>query len=110
MCGTSSTARTPTTTRPTTSEELPVKDRLTTRVCLTLTDDSTHDKTVAHPRGTGDHAFTNDDIIAKDRKLTHSVISPLYAVDCCVVIGLGHTLPIWLRRVHRHRSRSPLSE
>ena len=42
---------------------------------LTLKDGSTRDKTVAHPRGTGDRVLTNADIVVKYRSLTRSVIS-----------------------------------
>ena len=55
-------------------DQLPVDQRLTTRVRLTLKDGSTRDKVVAHPRGTGDRRFTNADIVDKYRSLTHSVI------------------------------------
>jgi 2-methylcitrate dehydratase PrpD len=44
-------------------------------VRLTLKDGSTHEKTVAHPRGTGDRVLTNADIVDKYRSLTRSVIS-----------------------------------
>ena len=53
-----------------------MNERLTTQVRLTLKDDSTRDRVVAHPRGTGDRVFTNADIVHKYRSLTHSVISP----------------------------------
>ena len=56
-------------------DQLPVEDRLTTRVRLTLKDGNTRDKVVAHPRGTGDRLLTNADIVAKYRSLTRSVIS-----------------------------------
>jgi aconitate decarboxylase len=56
-------------------DQLPVEDRETTRVRLTLKDGSTRDKTVAHPRGTGDRVLTNADIVDKYRSLTRSVIS-----------------------------------
>src|SRR6201998_3513393 len=56
-------------------DQLPVDDRETTRVRLTLKDGSTRDKTVAHPRGTGDRVLTNADIVDKYRSLTRSVIS-----------------------------------
>ena len=55
-------------------DELPVNERLTTRVRLTLKDGSTRDKTVAHPRGTGERVLTNADIVVKYRSLTRSVI------------------------------------
>src|ERR1700690_1060018 len=38
-------------------DQLPVDDRLTTRVRLTLKDGSTRDKVVAHPRGTGNRVL-----------------------------------------------------
>jgi 2-methylcitrate dehydratase PrpD len=44
-------------------------------VRLTLKDGSTRDKTVAHPRGTGDRVLTNADIVIKYRSLTRSVIT-----------------------------------
>ncbi len=56
-------------------DQLPVDERETTRVRLTLKDGSTRDKTVAHPRGTGDQVLTNADIVVKYRSLTRSVIS-----------------------------------
>src|SRR5271155_1891794 len=56
-------------------DRLPVDQRETTRVRLTLKDGSTLDKTVAHPRGTGDRVLTNADIVDKYRSLTRSVIS-----------------------------------
>jgi aconitate decarboxylase len=55
-------------------DELPVNERLTTRVRVTLKDGSTRDKAVAHPRGTGERVLTNADIVAKYRSLTRSVI------------------------------------
>jgi aconitate decarboxylase len=55
-------------------DELPVNERLTTRVRVTLKDGSIRDKTVAHPRGTGERVLTNADIVAKYRSLTRSVI------------------------------------
>ena len=56
-------------------DQLPVDERETTRVRLTLNDGSTRDKTVAHPRGTGDRVLTNADIVVKYRSLTRCVIS-----------------------------------
>jgi 2-methylcitrate dehydratase PrpD len=56
-------------------DQLPVTERLTTQVRITLTDGSTHAATVAHPRGNGDHALTNSEIRDKYRKLTNRVIS-----------------------------------
>ena len=58
-----------------TYDQLPVDERLTTRVHLTLKDGSTRDQVVAHPRGTGDRVLTNADIVVKYRSLTRSVIS-----------------------------------
>ena len=55
-------------------DALPLQDRLTTRVALTLKDGSTREKTVAHPPGTGDRLLTDADIVAKYRSLTHSLI------------------------------------
>src|SRR5262249_32294218 len=55
-------------------DQLPVADRLSTKVRLTLKDGSTREKVVAHPRGTGDRLLTNADIVAKYRSLTRSVI------------------------------------
>jgi 2-methylcitrate dehydratase PrpD len=56
-------------------DKLPVEDRLTTRVRLTLKDGSTREKVVAHPRGTGDRALSDADIVDKYRRLTRTVIS-----------------------------------
>jgi aconitate decarboxylase len=56
-------------------DQLPLDERETTRVRLTLKDGSTRDKTVAHPRGTGDRVLSNADIVVKYRSLTRSVIS-----------------------------------
>src|SRR5271169_4914913 len=56
-------------------DQLPVDERLTTRVRLTFKDGSTRDKVVAHPRGTGDRTLTNAEIRDKYAKLTHDVIS-----------------------------------
>jgi 2-methylcitrate dehydratase PrpD len=56
-------------------DQLPVTERETTRVCITLKDGSTRNKVVAHPRGTGQRALTNDEILDKYRSLTRSVIS-----------------------------------
>jgi 2-methylcitrate dehydratase PrpD len=56
-------------------DALPVQDRLTTRVTVTLTDGSTREQTVAHPPGTGDQQLSDADIVAKYRNLTRSVIS-----------------------------------
>jgi aconitate decarboxylase len=56
-------------------DQLPVTERETTRVCITLKDGSTRNKVVAHPRGTGQRTLTNDEILGKYRSLTRSVIS-----------------------------------
>jgi 2-methylcitrate dehydratase PrpD len=56
-------------------DHLPVDDRLTTRVRLTLRDRSVRERVVAHPRGTGDRVLTDADIVAKYRSLTASVIA-----------------------------------
>jgi 2-methylcitrate dehydratase PrpD len=58
-----------------TYDKLPVDQRLTTRVRLTLKDGSTHEKVVAHPRGTGDQGLSDADIVEKYRSLTRTVIS-----------------------------------
>ena len=56
-------------------DRLPVDERLTTRLRLTLKDGSTRDKVVAHPRGTGKRMLTDADIVEKYRSLTRSVIT-----------------------------------
>jgi aconitate decarboxylase len=56
-------------------DNLPIDERLTTRVRLTSNDESIHTAKVVHPRGTGDRNLTNDDIVDKYTKLTHRVIS-----------------------------------
>ena len=56
-------------------DHLPVDDRLTTRVRLTMKDRSIRERVVAHPRGTGDNVLTDADIVAKYRSLTASVIA-----------------------------------
>lgn len=56
-------------------DALPVEERLTTRVVVTLKDGSLHEQTTVHPRGTGDRQLSNDDIVEKYRNLTHSIIS-----------------------------------
>jgi 2-methylcitrate dehydratase PrpD len=56
-------------------DHLPVDDRLTTRVRLTLKDHSVRERVVAHPRGTGDRVLSDADIVAKYRSLTASVIN-----------------------------------
>src|SRR5258708_32077794 len=57
-------------------DQLPVDERLTMRVRLTLKDGSTRERLVAHPRGTGDRVLTNADIVVKYRSLTRSAIPP----------------------------------
>jgi len=55
-------------------DALPASQRLTTRVLITLHDDTTREQVVTHPRGTGDHQLTNAQIVDKYRHLTHRVI------------------------------------
>ena len=57
-------------------DNLPIDERLTTQVRLTLSDGSTQAATVAHPRGTGDRNLTNAEIRGKFNKLTQRAISP----------------------------------
>ena len=56
-------------------DKLPVSERETTRVCIKSKDGSKHSKVVAHPRGTGPRALTNDEILEKYRSLTRPIIS-----------------------------------
>jgi 2-methylcitrate dehydratase PrpD len=56
-------------------DSLPIDERLTTGVRLTLDDGSTRAAKVAHPRGTGDRNLTNADIRDKYAKLTRRAIS-----------------------------------
>ena len=56
-------------------DALPVEQRLTTRVRITLKDGGTRKKTTVHPRGTGDRLLSDADIVEKYRTLTRSVIS-----------------------------------
>jgi 2-methylcitrate dehydratase PrpD len=56
-------------------DRLPVDERLTTQVRITLTDGSTRTATVAHPKGNGKNALTNPEIREKYRKLTDRAIS-----------------------------------
>ena len=56
-------------------DNLPIDERLTTQVRLTLKDGTTHVAKVVHPRGTGDRNLTNADIRDKYAKLTHRIIS-----------------------------------
>src|SRR5580692_2773439 len=56
-------------------DKLPADERLTTQVRLTLTDGTTRDAKVVHPRGTGDRSLTNTGIRDKYAKLTHRIIS-----------------------------------
>ena len=55
-------------------DNLPVDDRLTTRVRLTFNDGSSRVAKVAHPRGTGDRNLTNAEIRDKFAKLTRDAI------------------------------------
>ena len=57
-------------------DQLPVDERLTTQLRITLTDGSTRTATVAHPRGNGANALTNGEVREKYRKLTNHTISP----------------------------------
>jgi 2-methylcitrate dehydratase PrpD len=56
-------------------DSLPIDDRLTTQVRLTLNDGRTHSAKVVHPRGTGDNSLTNAQIRDKYSKLSHRIIS-----------------------------------
>jgi 2-methylcitrate dehydratase PrpD len=56
-------------------DNLPIDDRLTTRVRVTFNDGSSRVAKVAHPRGTGDRNLTNAEIRDKFAKLTHRAIS-----------------------------------
>src|SRR5579863_6587881 len=56
-------------------DNLPIDERLTTQVRVTLNDGSTRAAKVVHPRGTGDRSLTNADIRDKYAKLTHRIIS-----------------------------------
>jgi aconitate decarboxylase len=56
-------------------DKLPVDERLTTQVRLTLKDGTTRAATVVHPRGTGDRSLTNAEIRAKYAKLTRRCIA-----------------------------------
>jgi aconitate decarboxylase len=56
-------------------DSLPMDERLTTQVRLTLMDGSTRSAKVAHPRGTGDRSLTNAEIREKYAKLTHRAIT-----------------------------------
>lgn len=49
---------------------MPVDDKLTTRLRLTLKDAGTHESVVAHPRGTGDRLPAD-----RCRSLTRCVVS-----------------------------------
>ncbi|MFJ1549867.1 MmgE/PrpD family protein, partial [Streptomyces sp. NPDC088246] len=57
-------------------DRLPVDERLTTRLRLTLKDGRVCEAVVRHPRGTGDRLLTNAEIVDKYRSLTRSVVSP----------------------------------
>ncbi|HEX4187680.1 MAG TPA: MmgE/PrpD family protein [Solirubrobacteraceae bacterium] len=56
-------------------DKLPIDERLTTQVRVTLRDGSTHAATVAHPRGNGKNALPNPEIREKYRELTKDVIA-----------------------------------
>jgi aconitate decarboxylase len=56
-------------------DALPVEQRLTTRVVITLEDGSVREETTVHPRGTADRQLSNNDIVEKYRNLTHSIIT-----------------------------------
>jgi len=56
-------------------DSLPMDERLTTQIRLTLKDGSTRSAKVAHPRGTGDRSLTNAEIREKYAKLTHRAIT-----------------------------------
>jgi 2-methylcitrate dehydratase PrpD len=56
-------------------DKLPIDERLTTQVRITLSDGSTHAATVAHPRGNGKNALSNPEIREKYRELTKDVIA-----------------------------------
>lgn len=62
-------------------DQLNAQDRLTTRLRLTLSDGTVRETVVRHPRGTGDRALTNAEIIGKYRRLTHAVITPERQAD-----------------------------
>jgi aconitate decarboxylase len=56
-------------------DNLPIDERLTTQVRLTLDDGSARVAKVVHPRGTGDRSLTNVEIREKYTKLTARAIS-----------------------------------
>jgi aconitate decarboxylase len=56
-------------------DNLPIDERLTTQVRLTLKDGTTQTAKVVHPRGTADRNLTNAEIQDKYTKLTRRVIS-----------------------------------
>jgi 2-methylcitrate dehydratase PrpD len=56
-------------------DNLPIDERLATRVLVTLNDGSTHTAKVVHPRGTGDRNLTNSEIRDKYAKLAHRATS-----------------------------------
>jgi aconitate decarboxylase len=57
-------------------DNLPIDERLTTQVSLTLKDGSTQTAKVVHPHGTGHRTLTNEEIRHKYAKLTDGVVSP----------------------------------
>jgi aconitate decarboxylase len=56
-------------------DSLPVDERLTTQVRMTVNDGTTRGAKVVHPRGTGDRKLTNADIHEKYTRLTDHVVS-----------------------------------
>jgi aconitate decarboxylase len=56
-------------------DKLPVGERETTRVSIISKDGSKRSKVVAHPRGAGPRALTNDEILDKYRSLTRPIVS-----------------------------------
>src|SRR5580700_3694777 len=57
-------------------DNLPVDERLTTKVRVTFNDGTTRAAKVVHPRGTGDRSLTNEEIRDKYTKLTQRAITP----------------------------------
>ena len=55
-------------------DQLPHDERLTTRLRIALHDGSSREVTVRHPRGTGDNALSNAEIVAKYRTLTEPLV------------------------------------
>lgn len=70
-------------------DRLGAQERMTTRLRLTLRDGSIRETVVKHPRGTGDRALTNAEIVKKYHSLTRSVITPERQADIeRAVLGL----------------------